>query len=63
MDLLINGKQFKTTFLITGLGKESIILELPWLREVNPVIDWKEGTLRFQEEVRLARVKAIVAKT
>jgi hypothetical protein len=63
MDLLINGKQFKTTFLITGLGKESIILGLPWLHEVNPVIDWKEGMLRFQEEVRLARVKAIVAKT
>lgn len=32
-------------FLITDLGPENVILELPWLREVNPQIDWKKGVL------------------
>jgi len=31
--------------LVTGLGKETIILGLPWLQRVNPMIDWKNGTL------------------
>ena len=30
-------------FLVTNLGNEDIILGLPWLRRVNPNIDWKEG--------------------
>jgi hypothetical protein len=61
--LLINGRQFNTTFLITGLGKEDVILGLPWLRKVNPAIDWRKATLEFCEEDQLARVQAIVAKT
>ena len=32
-------------YLITNLGSEDIILGLPWLRKVNPAIDWKKGQL------------------
>ena len=32
-----------TDFLITNLGGEDIILGLPWLRKVNPAIDWEKG--------------------
>ncbi|KAF8233483.1 hypothetical protein L208DRAFT_1028622, partial [Tricholoma matsutake] len=39
--LMINRRSFLMTFLIAGLGKESIILGLPWLRRINPVIDWR----------------------
>jgi hypothetical protein len=35
-------------FLITGLGNQKIILGLPWLREHNPEINWKEGTLQWR---------------
>ena len=35
----------ETDFLITDLGSEDMILGLPWLREVNPVIDWETGNL------------------
>jgi len=49
----INGKEFQTSFLIAGLGNESVILELPWLQNINPVIDWKEGTFKFQEDTFL----------
>ncbi|KAF8240649.1 hypothetical protein L208DRAFT_1064440, partial [Tricholoma matsutake] len=34
--------------LIAGLGKESVILGLPWLRRINPVIDWRIGTFQFR---------------
>lgn len=34
-------------FLITDLGGEDIILGLPWLREENPLIDWKDGILHI----------------
>ncbi|KAF8240951.1 hypothetical protein L208DRAFT_1496029 [Tricholoma matsutake] len=46
--LTINGRIFPMTFLIAGLGSESIILGLPWLRKINPVIDWKIGTFQFR---------------
>ena len=31
--------------LITDLGKETIILGLPWLQQYNPTIDWAKGTI------------------
>ena len=31
-----------TDFLVCGLGGENIILGLPWLREMNPSIDWRK---------------------
>lgn len=32
-------------FLITNLGGEDLIPGLPWLRKVNPEIDWEKGRL------------------
>ena len=34
-------------FLITELGPENLVLGLPWLRSVNPKIDWTKGTMRI----------------
>lgn len=45
-------------FLVTDLGPENMILGLPWLREVNPQIDWKEGILDIEAAQRLQRVDA-----
>jgi len=45
--------------LVTGLGQEKAILGLPWLRKINPNIDWSKGMLRFREPetitIRLVR--------
>jgi hypothetical protein len=46
LDLYVNGKINTEQFLITGLGNQKIILGLPWLREHNPEINWKEETLQ-----------------
>jgi plasmid maintenance system antidote protein VapI len=48
LDLQVNGKTNMERFLITRLGNQKIILGLPWLRENNPEINWKEGTLHWR---------------
>jgi Retroviral aspartyl protease len=48
LDIQVNGKTNTERFLITGLGNQKIILGLPWLREHNPEINWKEGTLQWR---------------
>jgi ADP-heptose:LPS heptosyltransferase len=63
LDLKINGKTMKTRFHVTRLGKETIILGLPWLRAINPDIDWKKGTFKFRKDLRQTQIQQIVAKT
>lgn len=41
-------------FLVTDLGPEDVVLGLPWLRKVNPDIDWEKGTMELGEEEREA---------
>ena len=36
-------------FLITDIGPEEVILGLPWLRRVNPDIDWASGKMVIGE--------------
>jgi len=38
-------KKISTRFLATGLGKEKMILGLPWLKQYNPKTDWNTGTV------------------
>jgi len=45
----IHRKRLQTQFLVTGLGQEKAILSLPWLRKINPNINWSKGTLWFRE--------------
>jgi hypothetical protein len=39
----------KLDFLITNLGPEDIILGLPWLRRINPKVDWDTGTMELPD--------------
>ena len=38
--------------MVTNLGPEDLVLGLPWLRKMNPAIDWREGTLEMREGAR-----------
>ncbi len=42
--------QFEDWFYITKLGNQKVILGLPWLKQVNPNIDWLTGTVSFPKE-------------
>ena len=44
----LNRKEFQERFYVTGLGKQKIILGLPWLRKHNPEINWQTGKLEWQ---------------
>ncbi|KAG2023240.1 hypothetical protein CC2G_000913 [Coprinopsis cinerea AmutBmut pab1-1] len=47
LELTVDGYSEWTDFLITDLGGEDVILGLPWLRKINPQIDWQKGTLEI----------------
>ena len=49
LDLEINGRKTNMELLVTGLGKERIILGFPWLNEHNPDINWKTGEFTWRE--------------
>lgn len=48
-DLAVAGTTQRTRLLATSLGKESIILGLPWLRRNNAQIDWQSGRVQFKD--------------
>ena len=48
LEFSLNGKNFKERFYVTRLGKQKIILGLPWLKEHNPETNWKTGKLEWQ---------------
>jgi hypothetical protein len=47
LTLTIGSWNKPTDFLITDLGPEDIILGLPWLKKVNPTIDWDSGEIEI----------------
>ena len=48
LNIEIHGKICNERFLVTGLGKQKIILGFPWLKKMNPIIDWQKGTLDWR---------------
>jgi hypothetical protein len=48
-DMLLHykGHTERVTFAVTRLGKEKIILGLPWLKAHNPEIDWVSGDVKM----------------
>jgi hypothetical protein len=53
LQMEINDRRFPIRLLVTGLGKERIILGLPWLHEQNPDINWKTREFSWREPPKL----------
>ena len=47
LEFTIHDRKFTEQLLVTGLGKQKIILGLLWLMEHNPKIDWKTGKMEW----------------
>jgi predicted aspartyl protease len=47
LTLTIGSWNESTDFLVTDLGPKDIILGLPWLKKVNPTIDWDSGKMEI----------------
>ncbi|KAI3598412.1 hypothetical protein WG66_000675 [Moniliophthora roreri] len=54
----VGTKRMIDTFLILGLGREEVILGLPWLRKYNPEVDWITGRTMFPTK-RYIRIPCI----
>jgi len=52
MELSIQGRTHMQDFLITNIAANDIILGMTWLREQNPLINWREGTLNWEWWIR-----------
>jgi hypothetical protein len=48
LDLTINRQTRTHNLLVTGLGKQKIILGYPWFKQTNPNINWKKCILTWQ---------------
>ena len=48
--LEIGKRKRKERLLVTKLGKQKIILGLPWLQRENPDIDWQWKTINWRNE-------------
>ena len=45
----IKGIAHEVTFHVMACGKENLILGLPWLKTINPTIDWQLQTIAISE--------------
>ena len=52
LNLKINGRKSLEQLMVTGLGKEKIILGFPWLTDHNPDINWKTGQFSWREPAK-----------
>jgi hypothetical protein len=48
LDIEVHGQTRKERLMVTGLGKQKIILGYTWLQETNLIIDWEKGTLEWR---------------
>ena len=62
VDILFDDRRIKTKLLVTNIGKNNLILELLWLKENNPWIDWKTGRMKLIELTYKEQIAAAVRK-
>ena len=47
LQLTVGSHTEKAEFLVTDLGPEDVILGLPWLKRVNPTVNWEKGEMEL----------------
>ena len=61
LEITVGKRKLNERLLVTGLGKQKIILGFPWLREQNPMINWKTGKIEWEK--RKPNMKKIIELT
>ena len=56
----INGKNTQVHFKVISLGRPRIIIGLPWLKQHNPNINWKESTLTWRNEKTQKKLQQLI---
>lgn len=61
LPMIVDGKILSTHFFISNLGKEDVILGLPWLTFINPEVDWTRKILRvIESQIKLPSIKRCI---
>ena len=47
LEIELFGQLQTIRLLVTGLGKQKILLGFPWLQKNNPLINWQTGTFQW----------------
>ena len=47
LELAVFGQLQTIRLLVTGLGKQKILLDFPWLQKNNPLINWQTGIFQW----------------
>ncbi|GBE89865.1 Transposon Ty3-G Gag-Pol polyprotein [Sparassis crispa] len=48
----IGGRKTLTRFLLTGIGKENVLLCMSWLKRLNPMINWETSDFWFGKDAK-----------
>ena len=56
LSFTIFGRTMEATFLVTNLGRQTVILGLPWLERENPDINWTTRTLQWRNTTDIRQV-------
>ena len=62
VDILFDDWRIGTKLLITNIGKNNLILGLPWLKENNPWINWKTGKMELTELIHKEWIAAAMRR-
>ena len=67
LQLTYNDTTKDTPFYVTNLGRDRILLGLPWFKEFEPTIDWEggkqRGTMTMKTTSRVTQINATQATT
>ena len=47
--IIMGERQSESGLLVTGLGKQDVILGFNWLKKENPLINWTIGSIQWRE--------------
>ena len=62
VDILFDDWRIGTKLLVTNIGKNDLILGLPWLKENNPRIDWKTGRMELTKLTHKEQIAAAMRR-
>ena len=62
INILLNDQRIGTKLLVTNIGKNNLILGLPWLKKKNPQIDWKTGRMELTKLTHKEQIAAAIRR-
>ena len=61
--LVVNKHTEDLCAFVTKLGHYPVVLGIPWLRQHNPTINWRDGTLDFESDFCLSNCALTATRT